>query len=79
MSAGLQGHAFGTLFYAFDSVMLFYALELAEVILFLCLQPDPGAPGAKKKVFQGPDAELAVQLERDMLDGSPGIRWGSVL
>ncbi len=31
-----------------------------------------GAP--KKKEYSGPDAELAVQLERDMMDGNPNIR-----
>ncbi len=34
--------------------------------------PSGGAP--KKKEYAGPDPELAVQLERDMMDGSPNIR-----
>jgi len=41
---------------------------------------DKQDPGGKKSkpVFSGPDAELAQQLERDMLDGSPGVRWEDI-
>lgn len=34
----------------------------------------PGPSGAKRKEFIGPDAELAAMLERDIMDGSPGVK-----
>ncbi|GAX80543.1 hypothetical protein CEUSTIGMA_g7981.t1 [Chlamydomonas eustigma] len=50
-------------------------------------QPGGGKPGgggsgpggqAKKKDYAGPDADLAAQLERDMMDGNPNIRWTDI-
>lgn len=40
----------------------------------------PGSKGGKgaKKEYVGPDADLAQMLERDMLDGSPGISWADI-
>ncbi len=37
-------------------------------------KPGDKGGGAKRPQMVGPDAELAAQLERDMLDGSPGIK-----
>ncbi|KAG6422286.1 hypothetical protein SASPL_118852 [Salvia splendens] len=35
--------------------------------------------GKPKKVqYEGPDADLAAMLERDVLDSSPGVRWDDV-
>lgn len=35
--------------------------------------------GKTKKVqYEGPDADLAAMLERDVLDSSPGVRWDDV-
>ena len=36
----------------------------------------PGSSDGPKKKYVGPDPDLAVQLERDMMDGNPNIRWG---
>nr|GMD45578.1 katanin P60 ATPase-containing subunit A1 [Ipomoea batatas] len=33
---------------------------------------------AKKVEYEGPDADLAAMLERDVLDSSPGVRWDDV-
>lgn len=33
---------------------------------------------AKKREYDGPDADLAAMLERDVLDSSPGVRWDDV-
>ncbi|KAJ1688282.1 hypothetical protein LUZ63_019672 [Rhynchospora breviuscula] len=32
----------------------------------------------KKGQYEGPDMDLAAMLERDVLDNSPGVRWGDV-
>lgn len=34
--------------------------------------------GKKKGEYSGPDADLYNMLERDMLDGSPGVRWSDI-
>lgn len=39
-------------------------------------QDKAGQP--KKKEYAGPDPDLAVQLERDMMDGSPNISWTDI-
>lgn len=36
------------------------------------------AAASDKKEYVGPDADLAAMLERDMLDGSPGIKWADI-
>jgi katanin p60 ATPase-containing subunit A1 len=33
------------------------------------------AAAVNKAEYSGPDGDLAANLERDMLDRSPGIRW----
>ncbi|KAG1676250.1 hypothetical protein FOA52_006468 [Chlamydomonas sp. UWO 241] len=38
----------------------------------------PKEEGPQKKKYVGPDMELAQQLERDMMDGSPNIRWTDI-
>ncbi|EPS62903.1 hypothetical protein M569_11885 [Genlisea aurea] len=38
--------------------------------------PDEGKP--RKVQYEGPDADLAAMLERDVLDSSPGVRWDDV-
>lgn len=37
-------------------------------------QGQGGEGGGKKLNYVGPDAELAAMLERDVMDGAPGIR-----
>lgn len=32
----------------------------------------------KKGQYEGPDADLAAMLERDVLETSPGVRWDDV-
>lgn len=32
----------------------------------------------KKGQYEGPDADLAAMLERDVLDSTPGVRWDDV-
>ncbi|KAL0319198.1 UNVERIFIED_CONTAM: Katanin p60 ATPase-containing subunit A1 [Sesamum angustifolium] len=38
--------------------------------------PEDGKP--KKIQYEGPDADLAAMLERDVLDSTPGVRWDDV-
>eukprot|EP00878_Enallax_costatus_P033944 GHUV01037534.1.p1 GENE.GHUV01037534.1~~GHUV01037534.1.p1 ORF type:complete len:340 (+),score=102.62 GHUV01037534.1:669-1688(+) len=35
-------------------------------------------PGVKKMEYMGPDGDLVANLERDVLDRSPGIRWSDI-
>ena len=45
------------------------------------MAPKEGAgkdKGQEKKKYVGPDPDLAVQLERDMMDGNPNIRWDDI-
>ncbi|KAF3632497.1 Katanin p60 ATPase-containing subunit A1 [Capsicum annuum] len=39
-------------------------------------EPEEGK--SKKGQYEGPDADLAAMLERDVLDNSPGVRWDDV-
>ena len=34
--------------------------------------------GKPKRQYEGPDADLAAMLERDVLDSTPGVRWDDV-
>ncbi|KAJ3683421.1 hypothetical protein LUZ60_013648 [Juncus effusus] len=34
--------------------------------------------GPKRGQYEGPDGDLAAMLERDVLDNTPGVKWGDV-
>ncbi|CAN4098369.1 unnamed protein product [Withania somnifera] len=38
----------------------------------------PGKSAKSDSTYEGPDADLAAMLERDVLDNSPGVRWDDV-
>ncbi|KAM7254119.1 hypothetical protein ACFE04_031801 [Oxalis oulophora] len=40
--------------------------------------PNGDADGKKKGQYEGPDADLAEMLERDVLETTPGVRWEDV-
>lgn len=45
----------------------------------LCPQSSDAEEGKSKKgQYEGPDADLAAMLERDVLETSPGVRWDDV-
>lgn len=33
---------------------------------------------SKRGQYEGPDQDLAAMLERDVLEGTPGVRWDDV-
>lgn len=48
-------------------------------LLFGELQGADSEDGKSKRgQYEGPDADLAAMLERDVLDSTPGVRWEDV-
>jgi len=41
-------------------------------------KPADGAGAKKKPQYVGPDADLAANLENDIMDGSPNVHWGDI-
>lgn len=54
-------------------------LEFLNVFPLCNCQNGDLEEGKPKKVqYEGPDADLAAMLERDVLDSSPGVTWDDV-
>jgi len=43
-----------------------------------CQSGDSEDGKSKRGQYEGPDADLAAMLERDVLDSTPGVRWDDV-
>lgn len=59
----------------------FYGLNLNPSVKNFysnCQDGEPEEGKSKKGQYEGPDADLAAMLERDVLDNSPGVRWDDV-
>ncbi|KAF5957111.1 hypothetical protein HYC85_004336 [Camellia sinensis] len=51
----------------------------SAITVSVAMQNGDAEDGKSKRVqYDGPDADLAAMLERDVLDSSPGVRWDDV-